>query len=99
FLVATVDGVAQRPEERRRRALADLRRKERTLARTPRGMRNSRLNTFAYYLAPWVRDGVLTADEVEERLTEAALAAGLDLDETRRTFASGFGAGLRKAEL
>jgi predicted P-loop ATPase len=60
----------------------------------PQGARNARLNAAAYTcgrLAPaW-----LEPDEVRAGLLEAALAAGLGVDEARATIESGLAAGMR----
>ncbi|NNU27971.1 bifunctional DNA primase/polymerase [Isoptericola sediminis] len=64
------------------------------LADAVNGQRNGTLNAKAYYLGRMVGGGLLDRAEVEERLTEVALEAGLGKDETRATLRSG----LRRGE-
>lgn len=57
------------------------------------GGRNHQLNTSAYSLGQLVGGGLLTEDRVVAALTHAALAAGLGMNETARTIASGLRSG------
>ncbi|MER6970548.1 AAA family ATPase [Nocardioides sp. NPDC000445] len=58
------------------------------------GTRNDVLNKAAFSLGTLVGAGHLSRATVEERLTAAALAVGLDEEETRRTLASGLDKGI-----
>jgi P4 family phage/plasmid primase-like protien len=64
------------------------------LSRAVRGTRNNRLNQAAYSLGQLVGSGELERGEVEARLTQGALAAGLEPGETRKTIRSGLEAGI-----
>ncbi len=81
---------------RRAYALAALRGEAEAVAREPEGNRNNRLNRAAYRLGRMVASGDLSADEVREALTEAALRAGLEIREIERTIASGLRGGARR---
>ncbi len=59
------------------------------LAMAMEGTRNDLLNWAAYTAGSLVRQGKLAAGTVDARLTQAALAAGLTLAETKATIASG----------
>lgn len=61
----------------------------RKLANAHTGERNTLLNWSAYTAGTLVREGKLGAGAVTQRLTEAALAAGLPLPEVQATIASG----------
>ena len=63
------------------------------VARAPVGTRNDTLNRAAFALGRLVGGGLLDAASVYRELTQAALAAGLGLLETRRTIRSGLTAG------
>lgn len=65
----------------------------REVREAPEGTRNDILNGKAYRLGRMVGADVLDRGEVETRLTEAALAAGLDPREVEATIASGLNAG------
>ncbi|MEO0624095.1 MAG: bifunctional DNA primase/polymerase [Pseudomonadota bacterium] len=58
------------------------------------GSRNDRLNLAAFNLGTLIACGSLRQQEVEDALTEAALACGLDKTEIPATIASGIGSGL-----
>ncbi|WP_184833183.1 bifunctional DNA primase/polymerase [Allocatelliglobosispora scoriae] len=59
------------------------------------GGRNNAVNIAAFKLGQLAAAGALDEAAVRARLTDAALAAGLNLEEARRTIASGWRAGLR----
>lgn len=59
----------------------------------PEGVRNDTLNRASFSLGQLVAGGELHEHEVEDRLTDAALAAGLGEREARRTIGSGLRAG------
>ena len=63
------------------------------VATAPEGERNHRLNLAAFSLAQLVAAGHLRADDVEQALTAAARAAGLDTAEISRTIRSGVSSG------
>jgi len=67
-----------------------------TLARTPEGSRNNQLNTAAFNLGQLVAGGELDESEVRDKLTDTAVAIGLDEHEAARTVDSGLGAGMLK---
>jgi len=58
------------------------------------GTRNATLNSSAYSLAQFVATRQLSVDEVIDGLLVAASAVGLEIQESRRTIASGLRAGL-----
>lgn len=60
------------------------------------GSRNNQLNRSAYKLGGLVGAGLLDRGEVERDLHDAAIAAGLTADETRRTIKSGLDAGIAR---
>jgi hypothetical protein len=62
--------------------------------RAREGTRNHTLNVAAVKLGSLVGAGILDRREVEEQLTRAALACGLDAVETARTLRSGLGHGI-----
>jgi hypothetical protein len=66
----------------------------RKLASSGTGQRNNLLNWCAYTIGALVREGKLSSDLADQRLTQAALAAGLTLPEIKATLASGFRAGM-----
>lgn len=65
----------------------------RKLASAGSGSRNNVLNWAAYTVGSLIREGKLSAALADQRLTQAALAAGLTLPEIKATIASGFRAG------
>lgn len=65
----------------------------RKLASAGSGQRNNLLNWAAYTVGSLIREGKLSAAFADQRLTHAALAAGLTLPEIKATIASGFRAG------
>lgn len=60
------------------------------------GERNNVLNTAAFCLATFVQEGHLTREQIEARLTDAALASGLSDVEIRNTLKSAINAGVLK---
>ncbi|HTW97699.1 MAG TPA: bifunctional DNA primase/polymerase, partial [Acidimicrobiales bacterium] len=66
------------------------------VAATPEGRRNDRLNAAAFSIGTLVGAEVLDAGEAHDHLLAAAISAGLDEREARRTIASGMRAGERQ---
>ena len=66
------------------------------LAETAEGGRNQALNVAAFSAGTLIGAGWVCRDQCEAALHDAALACGLDEDETRATIASGIAAGLTK---
>src|SRR5271170_2420848 len=62
----------------------------------PEGTRNDALNRNAFLIGKMVGAGAVQHSIALERLTEAALAAGLDPIEARRTAESGLRAGMKR---
>lgn len=102
---AQVEGAPSSPKPRnddplfaRRRAyaVAALEREAEAVATAQEGGRNARLNEAAHAVANYVGSGHLAEAEVYEALTAAAMAAGLDAKETRKTIASGIKSGRAK---
>jgi len=62
----------------------------RKLAAAGQGQRNNLLNWAAYTVGSLIREGKLSSVLADQRLTQAALAAGLTLPEIKATIASGF---------
>lgn len=60
----------------------------------PEGTRNDALNKAVFAMAQFIPNGWLSRSEVETAATAAALDAGLEEDETRRTIASAITAGV-----
>lgn len=58
------------------------------------GTRNHTLNQYAYFLGRFVGAGAVSDADVRAKLTEAALAAGLEEGETAKTIESGLTAGI-----
>ncbi len=79
--------------ERRKYAERALDHECNALRESGEGGRNHRLNTAAFNLGTLVGAGALTGDEVRLALGAAALDAGLDVDETKKTIASGLKTG------
>jgi hypothetical protein len=69
----------------------------RSVAEAALGGRNDELNRQAHLLGGLMMKEGLDPRLAEGRLTEAALACGLDPVETRKTIASGLQAGARQA--
>jgi Bifunctional DNA primase/polymerase, N-terminal len=65
----------------------------RRLATSGKGQRNTLLNWAAFNAGALIREGKLSGALADHRLTQAALAAGLDLSEIKATIASGFKGG------
>src|SRR5262249_43705603 len=63
------------------------------LAASAKGNRNDTLNRLAFRLGKMIRTGQLAEHTVRERLTEAALDAGLEESEIAATLDSALGAG------
>lgn len=66
----------------------------RKLASSGSGQRNNLLNWCAYKIGALVREGKVSSALADQRLTQAALAAGLEIQEIKATIASGFRAGV-----
>jgi hypothetical protein len=66
----------------------------RAVATAPDGTRNDTLNVAAVKLGGFVGAGLLTANTVIQKLTQAAMTAGLDPREIKATIQSGLGYGL-----
>jgi TOTE conflict system primase-like protein len=66
------------------------------VAEAPEGQRNNQLNLEAYSLYGLVAGDVLSEDDVEVNLSNAAIAAGLDISETVKTLASAKAAGMAR---
>lgn len=64
------------------------------LAVAPEGGRNDELNKAAFAVAQLVAGGELEGEQAEAALVEVAARAGLKAEETRKTIASGWEAGL-----
>ena len=77
-------------------AEAALHRELQALQTATAGGRNNQLNLASFKLGQFVGAGFLDRVEVEQLLTEAALAIGLGEAETRKTIQSGLEAGLRQ---
>lgn len=58
------------------------------------GTRNQTLNQYSYFLGRFVGAGAVSDADVRAKLTEAALAAGLEEGETAKTIESGLTAGI-----
>ncbi len=67
---------------------AALNRSMQTVANAPDGSRNHTLNSEVWSLARFIPSGELCAQQIATALASAALAAGLDRQETIRTIAS-----------
>jgi Bifunctional DNA primase/polymerase, N-terminal len=65
----------------------------RRLASAGKGQRNNLLNWAAFNAGALIREGKLSGALADHRLTQAALAAGLDISEIKATIASGFRGG------
>lgn len=83
------NGHSSDPGDARRYGLVALRREADALTCCPEGQRNDTLNRAAFNLAGLVDAGALSEEEVDDTLTGAARAAGLDDTEIRATLASG----------
>jgi len=70
-----------------------------TMRSTEEGGRNAQLNKSAFALGQIVGSGLLDEKDVEEELTRAANAAGLDNEEIAATIKSGLTAGLKKPRM
>lgn len=77
-----------------RYAQGTLRDREQRLASTPEGQRNNRLFGFAKDCGRWIGAGVLPRGDVEERLRNAALTAGLPGSEVEKTLYHGIEEGM-----
>jgi putative DNA primase/helicase len=78
----------------RRYAEAALRAEEDRLRHAPSGSRNDTLNEAAFSLGTLGGAGLMEEGEAWAALSEAASAAGLGQEETRKTFLSGWRSGL-----
>lgn len=88
-------GSGKPPGHARHYALAALQSEQDRVANAAEGTRNTTLNAASFSLGQLVGGELLSHDEVEEVLSAAALACGLDEDEITRTVASGIQAGLQ----
>ena len=70
-------------------AMTKLEKMAQEVATAGSGARNNALNKSAFIAGFLVRKGKISAYDVEARLTQAALSAGLTLSETRATIKSG----------
>ncbi len=77
-------------------ATATLRDELATLRAAPVSTRNNQLNRSAHSLGQLVGKGVLDREDVEQELTDAALAIGLGESEIAATMESGLEAGIKK---
>lgn len=75
-------------QRRRRYAEAALAKEIDTLTHAPEGTRNHTLNRSAFNLLRFVGEHILTEEEVRYALTEAALSAGLTINEITATLNS-----------
>jgi putative DNA primase/helicase len=82
----------------KRKAKEALSKEINTVASTPEGNRNSRLNSSAYYLGRFVYQESLSQEEVEEELVKAAQESGLELEEAIKTVRSGLAAAIEAAD-
>ncbi|HEU4544636.1 MAG TPA: AAA family ATPase [Jiangellaceae bacterium] len=95
------DSKAERAAERERKrieawAQAALKGEAETVRNTGKGERNDTLNVSALRLGQIVAGGYLAEKDVVTELTRAARDAGLGKDETKKTIASGLGAGKKE---
>lgn len=74
---------------------AALERECEAVAHAPEGTRNDTLNRASFNLSQLIASGHLNQEHVHSKLTNAALAAGLDAQEVQRTLASGYRAGTK----
>ena len=79
----------------RRYAEAALESEVKELESTPTGNRNEQLNKSAFALGQFVAAGVLSEAEVVRALSNAAMYAGLEMEEIRATITSGLEAGAK----
>lgn len=79
----------------RRYAEAALEDEVKILGSTPTGNRNEQLNRSAFALGQFVAAGVLSEAEVVRALSNAAMYAGLEMEEIRATITSGLEAGAK----
>ena len=87
---------AESDESRARRyAEAALESELKALDGSPTGNRNDQLNRSAFALGQFVAAGVLSEAEVIRALSNAAIYAGLEMEEIRATITSGLEAGAR----
>ena len=89
----TVEGSS---DHARRYALSALQKETDKLAAAPASTRNDALNKAAFALGQFVPVGALERGEVEDALTAAAHACGLDHKEIGGTLKSGLEAGLKE---
>jgi Bifunctional DNA primase/polymerase, N-terminal len=82
--------------DRRRYALASLRRAADRAAAAPQGQRNDILNTETYCLTRFLAEGPLDATEVATAMAYAGRQAGLPPLEVKATLASALAASLRR---
>lgn len=82
--------------DRRRYALAALRRAADCAAKAPQGQRNDTLNAETFSLTRFIADGTLDAAEVATAMAYAGRQAGLLPPEVKATLASALAAGLRR---
>jgi hypothetical protein len=81
---------------RRQYAVTPLRHGVERAAAAPSGQRNHALNQETYSLVrKFVRDGLLTSQEIADAMAHAGVAAGLDRREIEQTLASALKAGSR----
>jgi Bifunctional DNA primase/polymerase, N-terminal len=88
--------LANAAADRRRYALAALRRAAHRAATAPQGQRNDTLNTETFSLTRFLAEGTLDATEVATSMAYAARQAGLLPSEVKATLASALAAGLRR---
>lgn len=79
----------------RRYAEAALESEVKELESTPTGNRNEQLNKSAFALGQFIAAGVLSEAEVVRALSNAAMYAGLEMEEIRATITSGLEAGAK----
>jgi putative DNA primase/helicase len=77
-------------------AMEEMKRECASVAAARQGTRNTALNRSAFVLGQLIAAGALDQSSVCDRLTEAARAAGLGVDEIEATIANGLTAGLNE---
>lgn len=89
-----LDRRERRGKELHKRMLAALETCVERVRTAQPGTRNHTLNQYAFFLGRFVGAGAVSEADVRTKLTEAALAAGLEEGETAKTIESGLAAGV-----